>query len=962
MISDKFLNVSFYNAGSLGTHHDDFITLFNGNTIDILAINETWLRPGEEGRAPVVPGYRLRHIPRSSNVRSGRGGGVGFYLKRTINACTWCYPVDPRFALVEQMWLTIKLNTKKIAIGTAYRPPWQDLDLFLDAVCDAISSLGHCEHIILLGDFNVNMLNTGELAYRVHKVQDFLKCINLIQLVDTATHYTDSTSTLIDLVCTDLRARSLKVESFRSINSHSVIHCEFNIKHDKHKPFFVNSRQLSYVNRENFYNNVINLHWKDFHLIETVDEMVDVFNRNILSVFDAYAPVKKIHIKKQSYPWITDTIKIMIKLRDKALEDYRKSKQEAKKQYYKDLKSQINVSLYFEKKAYFQFNINNKIKDPKLLWKNMKSTLLPPKQDLDLPPHFNNPFQINDHFLSVPGNSVASISLLTYYEFYKHSDAHFTVVPVSQDTIAHIISRLKSNAVGYDGISLMMLEMTLPYTLPFITSIVNRSICSANFPEIWKVATVRPIPKKSCLVDVKDLRPISILPCLSKIVEKVICKQLTEYLEKNNILPTLQSGFRKSRSTSTALLDVTDNIISDQDKGMCTVLVLLDFSRAFDAINITLLLSKLSFYGFDHKTLLWFHSYLSNRHQFVELRTDNGECVKSSLSAVTRGVPQGSILGPILFILYTADIINSIKSCKYHIYADDVQLYISFKPDDYVQAIKELNEDLGRISKWSSDNCLMLNPTKTKYVLFGTKSQLSKLPSSLCVMLMGEPIDRVNDARNLGVQMDSLLRYEKHVAESVRNCFYRLKILYKIRPHLSEELRLQLVESLVLSKLNYADTVYGPRLLRKTDRLIQRVQNACVRFCFDVTSRSHVSPFLNKHRILKMKLRRKLHMACLLFGTLKFKEPIYLLNKVNWLSSREKGIGRQCSQQLLIPAHKSATFKGSFRYAASKIWNNIPPPLRKVDISMTTFRNNLRKYLLDEQQKAECITLNISVL
>lgn len=179
MMSENYLKVSFLNAGSLGTYHDDFISLFFNHNIDIMAINETWLRPGEEGRAPIVPGYRLLHVPRSNNVRSGRGGGVGFYVKRNFNARTWCYQVDPKYELVEQMWLTLKINSKKIAIGTAYRPPWQDLDLFLDAVCDAINTLGDCDHLILLGDFKCKYARYKQVyvqsakSKRVHKVYKF---------------------------------------------------------------------------------------------------------------------------------------------------------------------------------------------------------------------------------------------------------------------------------------------------------------------------------------------------------------------------------------------------------------------------------------------------------------------------------------------------------------------------------------------------------------------------------------------------------------------------------------------------------------------------------------------------------------------------------------------------------------------------------------------------------------------
>lgn len=161
-----------------------------------------------------------------------------------------------------------------------------------------------------------------------------------------------------------------------------------------------------------------------------------------------------------------------------------------------------------------------------------------------------------------------------------------------------------------------------------------------------------------------------------------------------------------------------------------------------------------------------------------------------------------------------------------------------------------------------------------------------------------------------------------------------------MRPYIKVSLRLQLVESLVLSKLNYMDTVYGPRLLAKTQKLVQRVQNACARFCFDIPYRSHVTPFLNNDMLLKMLHRRKVHMACLLFGVIKFETPSYLSDKLTWLAERRSQGARQASRQLATERHCSAAFRGSFRYAASKCWNNIPPPIRDLH-GLRTFRYNL---------------------
>lgn len=413
----------------------------------------------------------------------------------------------------------------------------------------------------------------------------------------------------------------------------------------------------------------------------------------------------------------------------------------------------------------------------------------------------------------------------------------------------------------------------------------------------------------------------------------------------------MQSGFRKSHSTTTALLDVVDNILSAQDMGQGTLMALLDFSRAFDAINTKLLLSKMSYYGFETDAIAWFSSYLSDRTQVVQLQDDNGLYIKSKPSAVSRGVPQGSILGPLIFIMYTADVRDVIKHCHFHLYADDIQVYVSCYPSDTSQAVANLNEDLENITAWSESNCLVLNPSKTKYMLFGSKNQIKLIDShNPVVSVMGDQVERISESRNLGIIMDEALRFESYISEVARTSFYRLKILYRIREFISVDLRIKLCDSLVLSRFNYADVVYGPRLLARTDRIVQRVQNACARYCFGIPPRTHVTPYLNSAGILKMAFRRELHLSFLLFGILKTSVPEYLFKKVTWRKNSSTVYGlRSISQNFIIPHHHTTAFRGSFKYTATKCWNNIPPPLKNINC-LSSFKLKLKRHLLQIQK------------
>lgn len=941
----KCLKVGLFNAGSLGTKHDELHMAIANNDPDVLAINETWLRVGEEGRAPTITGYRLRHLPRPPGPRV-RGGGVGFYIKRGIHVRIKAHPPSP--TNTEQMWLSMNVKSVRLLIGTAYRPPWFNVDEFFDALTDSIATFTNYDKIILLGDFNINWMDGGDSKTR--RLRQFLECTSLTNCVTEPTHFTSDSSSLIDLVCTDALVQSVVVDYTPELGGHAMVLVELKLKRNKILPKKITYRPIKDIDMAVFNMELELIDWDQILLLDSVNDMVLMFNDFILQLFDRHAPIKCITVKEAQRPWFTENVRYLMRLRDQAHKEFHLSRKEEDRDKYKTLKHLANVSLFYEKKAFFNQKINCSLQNPKQLWKELTKSELSFKKNADLPDHLCDPDVINDHFLKVPGRNDANISVLTRFEFDRYCTDTFRLQTVHENEVAKHIFAIKSNAKGCDSIDMNMIVLTLPRTLNIITAIINRSILTSSFPSIWKCAVIRPIPKNNTPNDIKDLRPISLLPYLSKLLERVVYGQLQRYCERNNILPSLQSGFRKQRSTATALLDVVDNILSCQDEGRGTLLALLDFSRAFDSINVAVMLSKMLYYGFDHNTISWFNSYLVDRYQKVVIQKADGITIESDLKPVSRGVPQGSILGPLLFIMYSADIVKCIINCKYHLYADDLQVYISSRSEDLDVNVMRLNEDLNRVSDWCDQNCLFLNPAKSKFLIMGSRLQIRKLESGQpSVRINGIDIERVSNTRNLGLQMDDMLNFESHILGLVRTCFYRLKVLYNIRSYIDQELRLMLCETLILSKLSYCITVYGGCINRQSQRLIQRIQNSCARFCFFIPRRSHITPYLNKLSILKMESRQKLFLSCLLFDVIKYKQPDYLYNKLAWSKAVQLTKNRFCSNNIFcIPKHRTAAFRGGFKYRASKCWNDIPPPLRNI-ISKATFKRKLKQYLLSIQ-------------
>ncbi|CAG4982071.1 unnamed protein product [Colias eurytheme] len=619
-VKDK-LKFGFLNPGSLGTNHDEFLVAMLRHSVDLMAINETWLREGEEGRAPVVPGYRLRHVPRPPSTRS-RGGGVGFYIKKGLSVQVVSHP-GHAFPMVEQMWLKLVVRGKVLVVGTAYRPPWMDSGMFFEALTESMGTFVWCDYIILLGDFNINTLNCNHSNFL--KLDTFLGTFKLKQHVTEPTHFTANSETLLDLVCTNVPVSCVTVDHIGALSNHAFITFLLHLKKEKPLTKHITYRSIKTIDNDLFQQSLNNISWNNLLLLDDVNDLVAALTDIILSLFDFYAPKKIIHIREKHYPWITYNMKKIMNCRDKAQIKARKTKLSADKDTYLELKHYVRLAIHREKVAYFDTYINNNINRPSIMWKHIKEQVqINTKKDTILPSHINNPVEINDHFLNIPGTIPVDQSTLTYYQSHRFNDSVFKFKLVDENTVLKTVNEIKSQAIGVDDISLDMFLLTLPNSLPTLTRIINTSFQTHTFPHSWRQAIVYPIPKNNHPDSLKDLRPISVLPCLSKVIEKLVHKQLTEFLELHDILPEQQSGFRKHRGTATALMDVVDNVLCAQDDGKGTIMLLLDYSRAFDTIDINLLLCKLVYYGLDENSVKWFNSYLCNRTQTVSVLKEDG--------------------------------------------------------------------------------------------------------------------------------------------------------------------------------------------------------------------------------------------------------------------------------------------------------------------------------------------------
>ncbi len=333
---------------------------------------------------------------------------------------------------------------------------------------------------------------------------------------------------------------------------------------------------------------------------------------------------------------------------------------------------------------------------------------------------------LNEHFVTI-GKKLAHAfgknERLPTFE--SKTDAQFSLHCVSEEYVKYELRKLKTNkAIGLDKISAKLLKDASEVIAPSIQKLINMSITQCCFPDLWKSAKITAIFKSGNPQDCDNYRPISILPTLSKILERAVKSQLYNYLEENSLLYSQQSGFRSRRSTSTALLQMTDTLLNNMDKRQVTGVVYLDLKKAFDTVNRSLLLRKLGAYGVDDRCVKWFRSYLTHRTQCTTI----GE-VSSTKRSVPVGVPQGTVLGPLLFLIYVNDITECLKNTQASLFADDTMVYCSGSTRNELQ--ENLNGDLSRIKKWLNDHRLTINAEKSQFMVIGSSQRIKAFESMI---------------------------------------------------------------------------------------------------------------------------------------------------------------------------------------------------------------------------------------
>ena len=930
--------------------------------IDIINISETSQKENCNFDSNIsIDGYRQPFSIGSKTIK----GGVLTYVRENINVIerddlNIC---DKSF---EAVWVEIiNAKAKNIVSCCLYRHPNTDIGEFIEYISKCLVKINkEKKECYLAGDFNIDLLKydtNNKYAEFLNTMTSYGYLPHILQ----PTRITDFSTTVID----NIHGNSFEHESGGNILVKFADHfSQFLIINKEIVKLKANDTfRRDYSNFEdNAFIDDVSFQRIGVDDINGTDLKFDDFLWRLEACVDRHAPIKKLNkkqINKQSKPWISKQIVKMIKHRDRL---FHKKKDNPLNQQIKNaynlFRNRITREIRKEKKKYYKEFFENNLNNMKKTWQgikeiiNLNSKAGPPISQLyyegkhiKTNEGMSNAF--NNFFTNIGPNLDGEIPKCNKpggSNFYlsnriPHS---FLISPTNPQEIKEIINNLDdSKSTGSCPIPTKLLKIAREeLSIPF-SDICNMSFTEGVFPHKNKIAKVIPSHKKGSTKDVNNYRPISLLSTFSKIMEKLMASRLTKYLELYEIIYPKQFGFRSGYSTSHSLISIIETVKKTMEDKKYGCGVFIDLKKAFDTVNHEILLQKLEHYGIRGVPLLWFKSYLSNRKQFVHLNGAN-----SKTENVICGVPQGSVLGPLLFLLYINDLPNVSKKLKFYLFADDTNIYYESKSLKNLE--KTMNKELEKLYEWLSINRLSLNISKTNFVIFMPPCK-PKIP--VTILINKEAIEESSNVKYLGILIDSRLSFKFHIDELKKKVSRSVGVLYKLRHYVTSKILTNVYYAIIYPFLAYGNVVWGNatmNLLTPLHILQKRfVRMATFNDSYPIIPGPlvHSPPLFQKLGLLTIFDIYKLQVGKLVYESVNKLGPAHTIIKFTRASEVHCHNTRYANKGNFYTNNVRTVRFGlkNLLNEGSKLWTNIPDNIKDKQ-SKKSFTSNLKKHLIDQ--------------
>ena len=676
------------------------------------------------------------------------------------------------------------------------------------------------------------------------------------------------------------------------------------------------------------------------------ENFLNIFNKHL----DIHIPKQK--NKRANYktsprlPWISKSLLRSINRKNNLYYKYKMKRTEQAKMKYTLYKNTLTKVLRIEKRKYYSTQLTLYKNDIKNTWKVLKQAMNISKNKSNISKVRSNNRIIedsknianifNEHFSTIGANLAKNIppSKKHFSEFLGQPNPNsIFFAPTTRYEIIDIVSALKNKkSAGHDEIDNFILKGVISSIADPLEYIFNVSLSTGQVPEQMKIAKVIPLFKKGDSLDTSNYRPISLLSTISKILEKIIFIRTINFLQFHNVFTNSQFGFRKKHSTIHALLNFVDKVAHTIDEYSHMIGIFLDFSKAFDTINHEILLCKLSHYGIRGKALEWFRNYLNNRKQFVSLNQQN-----SSLKEIECGVPQGSLLGPLLFIVYINDFSRSSDVLSFILFADDSNVFFSHNnPNTLVHTV---NSELKQVTQWIRANKLSLNLQKTKYMLFS--NTLEALP--IDIIFDDTPLEKVSHIKFLGIIVDSKLSWKLHIDNICKTISRNIGIINRLKFHIPVSSMLMLYSSLILPYLNYGILAWGNTYQCFLDRLLL-LQKRSLRTICNSAFRSHTDSLFFNNKILKINDLFQFQLGQFMYNYNNNSLP-HIFHTMFPKNQSFHNYPTRRSNEFHLPLLRTLLAQNTFIYTGPKFWNSLDSNIKDAP-SLNSFKSKLKMFLL----------------
>ena len=934
------LNISHVNIYSITSPNrlDELEQFANSNHIHILCATETKLDSTVHPSLYTMSSFSspfTRH-------RTRHGGGVAIYVRDNLASSRI---TELEFEDTECLWIKIRVQNETIIICCVYFPPNQNstqLKCFLDNLSDSVmQAQTHLpSSITIVGDFNVGNIylkpefNNQHSGITHHDIlfQDTMFGLNLTQLIHEPTRITTTTANLRDLIIVsdeqNVSAYGL-LSPFSQID-HIPTYIRLNYTTINKAPFTKEVWDYHRINIDAFIHILAHKNWDDI-LNNEIDEATQLLTEFILDAASYCIPKIQIHVKRNDKPWVTRALKREIGKRNRLFKSAKRSNVERDWNIWKEQRRFVTDMNRRLKTKHIQNQVHRLIENklnPKK-YHDILKTIVGRERKSCIPPALVDTngqiYEDDADKANILNNYFASQS----QDMFPDKQVPYCVpdreVPVINDIIIteeEVFKQLKllniNKSSGSDGIPNKILKMIAIFVKEPLTKLFNKSLNNGKYPSVWKHAKITPIFKnKGTPSDIKSYRPISLLPSMSKIFEKIIFNRIYEHLTFNNLLTDKQSGYRPNHGTHTQLIYLIHCLHASLDKNMDFSIVYLDISRYFDKIWHQGLLAKCEHQcGLKGNILRWLESYLSSRTHSVSINNSI-----SATQTINAGCPQGSVLGPLLALIYLNDL-DGITENELFFFADDTILFKSHSHDS-PGAEMSVQRDLDKIKLFGDKWAITFNSAKTTQQTF-TNKHVSHPP---LLKFENEVIPNVVNHKHLGLNISNDLRFHFHVQEIIKKANTAMGPLYPIAKHIPRHILQHIYTTYIRPIFDYGDAVYHGHLTVADSLSLERIQNRAARLITGAFRRTPTKALLEELGLTTLQFRRELHSLNILY-TIKRHAPQYLQDAIPYARHEVTTHQLRNANNITLPSHRLTSFKNSFILRTISHWNRLPEEVR----------------------------------